>query len=189
MLEQIPILVFGDRDSAIVDEAKAIGLGEEWVYGDPMSVELDAIVSPANTVGEMSGGYDLAIRNKLGGQVQQIAMASLENEKLFLGQARVVESRNSAIPLMIIVPTVVGALAGGNTEVGSLQTKTPCLDVIEAGTYNFMWVAHRSGVARLGSVLLGGGVGGVAKGAALRAMLKGYERAYDEIDELLFGAV
>jgi len=67
MLEQVPILVFGDRDRAIVDEAKSIGLGEDWVYGDPMSVQLDAIVSPANTVGEMSGGYDLVIRNRLGG--------------------------------------------------------------------------------------------------------------------------
>jgi len=116
-------------------------------------------------------------------------MHSLSAEKLFLGQARVVETGSPSITRMIIVPTVVGALAGGNTAVGSLQTKTPSLDLIEAGAYNFMWAAFRGGISRVGSVLLGGGVGGTPKSAALRAMLKGYERAYDEIDEVLFGAV
>ena len=34
--------------------------------------------------------------------------------------------------------------------------------------------------------LLGGGVGGLAAEQALRAMLSGYLRAYDEIDALIF---
>ena len=74
-MQQVPKLIFGDSKHSTVDQAQKMGLGEEWVYGDPMAQELNAIVSPANTVGEMSGGYDLVIRNRLGRQVEQNAMA------------------------------------------------------------------------------------------------------------------
>lgn len=50
-----------------------------------------------------------------------------------------------------------------------------------------MWEAYRRGIARVGSVLFGDGVGGAPKSAAVRVMIKGYELAYDEIDETLFG--
>jgi len=186
-MKTIPILVFGDKTQSVVDRAKAIGLGEEWVTGDPMNARLDAIVSPANTVADMSGGYDLVIRNRLGTQVEDIARNSVDRTPIFLGQARVVDTKNTLIPHMIIVPTVVGALAGGNSEVGSLQSRTPSEDVIERGTYNFMMAAYQSGLNRVGSVLLGGGVGGVNKEIALKAMLVGYLKAYDQIDELIYG--
>ena len=62
----VPVLVFGDLNRSVVARARRIGLGSDWVEGDPMKSNLDAIVSPANTVGEMSGGYDLVIRNRLG---------------------------------------------------------------------------------------------------------------------------
>ena len=186
-MQQVPKLIFGDSKHSTVDQAKKMGLGEEWVYGDPMAQELNAIVSPANTVGEMSGGYDLVIRNRLGRQVEQNAMASLADSPMYLGQARVVATQAN-IPWLIIVPTVVGRLAGqgGNTAVGSLQSKTPGVEVVERGTYSLMHAAFDAGIERVGTVLLGGGVGGLAAEQALRAMLSGYLRAYDEIDEKIF---
>ena len=70
----------------------------------------------------------------------------------------------------------------------SLQSKTPSADVIERGTYNLMIQAFQYGISRVGTVLLGGGVGGVNTDTALAAMSEGYFRAYEEIDELIYGA-
>jgi len=85
----------------------------------------------------------------------------------------------------VVVPTVVGSLVGGNNEVGTIQSLTPSIDVIEIGAYNLLMEAYRSGVKRVGSVLLGGGVGGIRKELALKAMLAGYGKAYDEIYEFI----
>tara|TARA_R110002072_G_C7974114_1_gene535140 strand:- start:243 stop:824 length:582 start_codon:yes stop_codon:yes gene_type:complete len=185
----IPELIFGDQNLAVVERARKMGLGCDWVDGDPMKTSLDAIVSPANTVGEMSGGYDLVIRNRLGSGVERTVMASLEQSPLYLGHARALKIESSIIPWIIVVPTVVGKLAGsgGNTEVGSLQSKTPSAGVIENGTYNLMMEAHKHGISRIGTVLLGGGVGGMNADEALVAMNNGYFRAYEEIDEIIYG--
>ncbi len=77
---EVPSLIFGDLNPSVVEAAKKMNLGEEWVFGDPMSVPLHAIVSPANTLGEMSGGYDLVIRNKLGASVERRVMQNLAEE-------------------------------------------------------------------------------------------------------------
>ncbi|MDB4542911.1 macro domain-containing protein [bacterium] len=183
----IPVLVFGDINRTVVGKARRLGLGQEWIEGDPMSAGLDAIVSPANTAGEMSGGYDLVIRNRLGNKVEASVMESLKETPIYLGQARALKT-GAAIPWIIVVPTVVGKLAGsgGNTEVGSLQSRTPGPDVIESGTYNLMMMAFQNRIDRVGTVLLGGGVGGVNTDIALSAMNDGYFRAYEEIDELIY---
>ena len=187
-MKSVPRLVFGDRYADIVEMARKIGLGEEWCDGDPLKAKLDAIVSPANTIGEMSGGYDLVIRNTLGADVETRVMQSLEEAPLYLGQARALET-GSYIHWIIVVPTVVAKPAGssGNNAVGSLQSRTPGPEVIERGTYNFMIEAYRNGIERVGTVLLGGGVGGIDRQTAIRAMLTGYNCAYDAIDEMEFG--
>ena len=185
VLTEVPVLVFGDRNAAVVEQAKKIGLGEEFIQGDPMNADIDAIVSPANTVGEMSGGYDLVIRNRLGVAVETAVMKSLEKNKIYLGQARTFDTGHPKIKKLIVVPTVVGSLVGGNNEVGTIQSLTPSVDVIEIGAYNLLMEAYRNGIKRVGSVLLGGGVGGVRKEVALKAMLAGYGKAYDEIYELI----
>jgi len=102
---------------------------------------------------------------------------------IFLGQARFFSTFHPSIKSLIVVPTVVASLVGGNNEVGTLQSRTPSIDVIERGTYNLMMEAYRHDIRKVGSVLLGGGVGGVRLEAALRAMLEGYGKAYDEIYE------
>ena len=53
--------------------------------------------------------------------------------------------------------------------------------------YSAMLAAHKSAIKRVGTVLLGGGVGGLRSEVALKAMNDGYFRAYEEIDEILFG--
>ena len=179
-LTDVPTLVFGDRNLTMVAKAKKMGLGSEWIEGDPMNAsDLDAIVSPANTIGEMAGGYDLVIRTRLGAEVERRVKESIKSEKMFLGMARVLET-GASIPKIIVVPTVMATTC-------AVPSKTPGTDVIEIGTYNLMMEAYRNNIKRVGTVLLGGGIGALSPDAALAAMELGYFRAYEEIDELIYG--
>ena len=73
-----------------------------------MTVGVDVITSPANTVGEMSGGYDLVIRNTLGNIVEANAEASIKRLPIRLGRSRIVATSNPGTPYAAITPTVVG---------------------------------------------------------------------------------
>ena len=172
-----PTLVFGDTKRAVVQKAEEMSLGDEFVAGDPLTRKLDAIVSPANTIGEMSGGYDLVIRNFYANQkidVQSKIQQNLLKRPIKLGEARAIKI-GGRVPWLIVVPTVLGKVGAG------FKSTTPSVDVIEKGTYNFMMEAHRKNIKRVGSVLLGGGVGEMNPMMALKAMVAGYDDAYDDI--------
>jgi O-acetyl-ADP-ribose deacetylase (regulator of RNase III) len=176
----VPDLILGDTKTHIIELAEQMGIGDEWVRGDPMSVNLDAIVSPANTIGEMSGGYDLKIRTYFEKYqkipLQQIVQKSIQDKPMVVGQARAIKV-GGTIPWIIIVPTVIGR----NDSFGKMQTKTPSLDIVHKGTYNFMKAAQQAGIKRVGSVLLGAGVGGGDPRKCLEAMGEGY---FDFLDEV-----
>ena len=176
----LPILCIADRKSAAVDYSKNYGLGDEWYPGwDPLAISgLDGIVSPANTIGEMSGGYDLALRTAYQRQkiaVQPIVQESIRKEAIHLGEARALHV-GGIIPWLIVVPTVVGK----NDDFGRMQSTTPSADVISKGTYNMMLSAMNAGLVRIGTVLLGSGVGGMSYMNSVSAMADGYFQFLDE---------
>jgi O-acetyl-ADP-ribose deacetylase (regulator of RNase III) len=177
---KVPELIIADRKVAAVEHAKKVGLGDKWYPGwDPLAVpDLEAIVSPANTIGEMSGGYDLALRNAYQRQkiaVQPIVQKSLRERELLLGQARALKV-GGAVPWLVVVPTVIGK----NDSYGQLQSRVPSLDIIAKGTYNLMLEAYGIGVKNVGTVVLGAGVGGVNYLSAIEAMSEGY---FDFLDD------
>lgn len=170
----LPELHIADRKTAAVEHAKKIGLGDCWYPGwDPLAIQnLDAIVSPANTIGEMSGGYDLVLRTAYQRQsifIQPIVQQSIRLVPIHLGEARAIKV-GGKIPWLIVVPTVVGK----NNSGGSLQSLTPSLDTIRSGTMNMMKEANRVGVKNVGTVLLGAGVGGLDYMKSVAAMAEGY---------------
>ena len=81
----------------------------EVVEGDYFSRPADAMVSPANSFGIMDGGLDLAIRNRLGSQVQrrvQQVILDRHHGELPVGQAEFVETENREWPRLIVAPTM-----------------------------------------------------------------------------------
>jgi O-acetyl-ADP-ribose deacetylase (regulator of RNase III) len=178
----LPTLCIADRKPAAVEHAKKIGLGDEWYPGwDPLEIpNIDAIVSPANTIGEMSGGYDLTLRNAFQHQkiaIQPIVQNSLHETPITLGEARIVRT-GGKIPWLIVVPTVIGK----NDNHGKMQSRTPHSDILVRGTYNLMREATNFGVQRIGTVLLGAGVGGINYLKVVEAMAEGYFEYLDEFE-------
>lgn len=176
----LPILCVADRKSAAVEHAEKLGLGDEWYPGwDPLEIpNIDAIVSPANTLGEMSGGYDLVLRNAYQHQkiaIQPIVQENLRKSPLELGEACAVAT-GGKIPWLIVVPTVLGK----NDAHGKLQSRTSHVDVLRRGTYNLMRAALACDASRIGTVLLGAGIGGINYMHAIAAMSEGY---FDFLDE------
>jgi O-acetyl-ADP-ribose deacetylase (regulator of RNase III) len=176
----LPILCIADRKSAAVEHAEKLGLGDEWYPGwDPLEIpNIDAVVSPANTLGEMSGGYDLVLRNAYQHQkiaIQPIVQESLRASPMELGDARAVPT-GGKIPCLIVVPTVLGK----NDGYGKMQSRTPHVDVLRRGTYNLMKAAVEQSILRVGTVLLGAGVGGINYMNVIEAMSEGY---FDFLDE------
>jgi O-acetyl-ADP-ribose deacetylase (regulator of RNase III) len=77
--------------------------------GDPIDIEADAIVSPANSFGYMNGGIDAVYTHVLGPQVQERLQALLKSEhagELPVGQAVIVATDNKTIPWCVCAPTM-----------------------------------------------------------------------------------
>ncbi len=76
---------------------------------DGIDVRADAIVSPANSFGFMDGGIDAVFTYQLGPQLQHNLQARLRAEwggELPVGQAVVVPTGRSEIPLCVSAPTM-----------------------------------------------------------------------------------
>lgn len=77
--------------------------------GSILSLECDAVVSPANSFGFMDGGIDFAYSNHFGWHVQgrlQAAIARRPFGELLVGEALVVATDNARIPHVISAPTM-----------------------------------------------------------------------------------
>lgn len=89
----------------------------EVVCGDLLDLSCDAIVSPANSFGNMGGGIDKAIDDFHGGRSQSRVMAAIAEHffgELPVGAALVVEMASSRWPFVITSPTmrIPGSIAG-----------------------------------------------------------------------------
>lgn len=76
---------------------------------DPIDVEADAVVSPANSFGYMDGGIDAVYTHVFGPELQERLQALLKAEhagELPVGQAVIVETGNARIPWCVSAPTM-----------------------------------------------------------------------------------
>ncbi|MBS2030279.1 MAG: macro domain-containing protein [Deltaproteobacteria bacterium] len=101
-----------DRTAELVDAWRASFAGVSSVsahHGDFFARPANAMVSPANSFGFMDGGLDLAIRDRLGAQVQANVQAAIEDQfhgELPVGMAVVVESGVKDWPYVVAAPTM-----------------------------------------------------------------------------------
>ncbi len=78
-------------------------------HGSILDLEVDAVVSPANSFGFMDGGIDLLYSSFFGWQVQdrlQEAIRQRHHGELLVGTAEIVETDNARIPFVIAAPTM-----------------------------------------------------------------------------------
>lgn len=89
----------------------------EVLHGDLLKLNADALVSPANSFGEMSGGIDQAIDNFYQGEAQEKAIKLIQTHyygELPVGNAHILTMENQQYPKLILAPTmrIPGRLAG-----------------------------------------------------------------------------
>jgi O-acetyl-ADP-ribose deacetylase (regulator of RNase III) len=76
---------------------------------DFFSRDADALVSPANSFGNMDGGLDAAIRATLGGQIEQRVQDMIIDRyhgEMPVGAAEVVPTGHSRWPFLVVAPTM-----------------------------------------------------------------------------------
>lgn len=100
-----------DLNQTLVDAWKLAFEGSDVavVEGDLTALEVDAIVSPANSFGFMDGGVDYAISVRLGWELQerlQALIKTLPEGELLIGKALVLDTGDATIPFLIAAPTM-----------------------------------------------------------------------------------
>jgi hypothetical protein len=100
------------RDQALGDAWRNYFSGRpdiEIVSGDICSLACDAIVSPANSFGFMDGGLDHQLSEHFGWGLEkqvQTAIGTRPLRELLVGEAIIEPTGNSAIPWLIVAPTM-----------------------------------------------------------------------------------
>ena len=101
-----------DRSSDLIDaweQTFAEFDGVSVRQGDFFAEPADAMVSPANSFGIMDGGLDLAIRDRLGLNIQsrvQRAILEQHHGELPVGSALVVDTDVVDWPFLVVAPTM-----------------------------------------------------------------------------------
>jgi O-acetyl-ADP-ribose deacetylase (regulator of RNase III) len=83
--------------------------GVEVIEGDLFNLDADALVSPANSFGDMGGGIDQRIDTFYNGSAQPAVMARIADEflgELPVGMAVVVEMTSRRFPFLVVAPTM-----------------------------------------------------------------------------------
>ncbi|MCK5520058.1 MAG: macro domain-containing protein [Candidatus Marinimicrobia bacterium] len=78
-------------------------------YGNILDYANGCLVSPANTMGEMSGGLDRQYYNYFGKEIQSTVrnrILPLPNARLPIGNIISIETKHQLIPILLIAPTV-----------------------------------------------------------------------------------
>jgi O-acetyl-ADP-ribose deacetylase (regulator of RNase III) len=103
---------FGDTNLGVAKELAASFDGvsaAEVVVGNLLDLNCDAIVSPANSIGDMGGGIDKAIDDFHQGEAQRRLMAAIAEQfygELPVGVGLVVRVSNSRFPFLVAAPTM-----------------------------------------------------------------------------------
>jgi O-acetyl-ADP-ribose deacetylase (regulator of RNase III) len=107
-----PRLSLADRNGVVAEslarvfhDAPAVEVAE----GDLLDLDCDAVVSPANSFGDMSGGIDKSIDDFHGGAAQRSVMAAIAEQflgELPVGMALIVEIPGRRFPFVVAAPTM-----------------------------------------------------------------------------------
>ena len=128
--------------------------------GSILNLDVEAVVSPANSFGFMDGGIDGVYTKHFGGVVQDTLQAIIKHtptQELLVGQSVMVPTQNEKIPYVISAPTMrVPQILPKDTINPYLATKA-VLQHVRKGL-----------VKRVAFCGMGTGVGGVSAPTGLR---------------------
>jgi O-acetyl-ADP-ribose deacetylase (regulator of RNase III) len=146
--------------------------GVEVLLGDLLDAGCDAIVSPANSFGDMSGGVDKRIDDHFRGATQSAVVQAIRDRyfgELPVGVALVVQMADCRLPLIVASPTMRVPQSVGSTIYAYLAFRGALVSVLQHNLISS---------PRIGSLAVPGlctGVGGMPYGQAARQMRSAYD--------------
>ena len=150
--------------------------------GSILDLDVDAVVSPANSFGFMDGGIDLLYSSFFGWQVQdrlQKLIRERHHGELIVGAAEIVETDNARIPYVIAAPTMRVPMILRDSVNPYLAARAALL-LIKFGTFAAGTLAGEPISYGVGSVAfpgLGTGVGQVGPNTCARQVAAAIEEA------------
>ena len=138
------------------------------VEGDILSLQVDAVVSPANSFGFMDGGLDALYTRFFGPELQERLQRMIREQadgELLVGQALPVETGHARIPWCISAPTMRVPRRLESAEPAYLATRAAVRCALAAGLESMSIPG------------MGTGTGGLPPEPAARAMLRGIQDA------------
>lgn len=132
----------------IFKEAKNV----EVVQGNILYLQADAIVSPTNSFGDMSGGLDKAIDNFFEGEAQRKIQAQIRTQyygELQVGNALTIKMDNTRFPNIVFAPTMRIPATVKNTINAYLAMRAI---LIEAKKFNFSTIVIPSLCSGIGKM-------------------------------------
>ena len=160
-------VLIADHNKSTIASLQECNPSFEVEAGNPLAFDIDAVVSPANTMGIMNGGYDAVLRRYFGIGIEYTVQKYLAKYNIDVGQAIAVKTGHPKVHWLIVTPTVsvTGEGLSGHESVSY------------ACAYNAVKVAHQRGVKYLGMTGLGSGVGGLDRRVSARQQFQGIEDA------------
>ena len=146
--------------------------GVEVLHGDLFDLECDAVVSPANSFGDMSGGVDQRIDRFYDGAAQRESMKRIADRfhgELPVGAATIIELESRRFPFLIVAPTMRVPSRVSETINAYLALRAALAVVVDH---------NRAGCSPISSVAVPGlatGVGGMAVEDAAIQMRAAYD--------------
>lgn len=144
---------------------------------DPIDIEADAVVSPANSFGYMDGGIDAVYTHVFGTQLQQRLQEVLKLEfagELPVGQAVIVETGSVLIPWCVSAPTMRQPMGVADTLNAFLAFRAALLAVRDHNR------TKRSPIRRLLCPGLGTAVGNMPAPRCARQMRAAWDRVVEQ---------
>jgi O-acetyl-ADP-ribose deacetylase (regulator of RNase III) len=148
-------IILIDKNLDIVEEYKKVsGKNVTTLQGNILLLDVEAVVSPANSFGRMNGGIDYWYTQFFGTGLQiqlQKEIHNLWKGELPVGKAIVVPTNHFPIKYLVSAPTMRTPQV---LPSGSINAYLACKAALEA--------AHISGIKSIAIPGLGTGVGGMA---------------------------
>jgi O-acetyl-ADP-ribose deacetylase (regulator of RNase III) len=175
-----PLLSLGDRTSDVAHalaEAFAEVPGVQVLEGDLLDADCEAIVSPANSFGDMGGGIDKAIDDLHQGAAQRAVRAAIAERfygELPVGMALIVEVPGPRFPLIVVAPTMRVPGKIGHSLNAYLSMRAALVAVRRHND-----LGHRP-IRHLAVPGLGTGIGGMGAAEAAHQMRTAYDQIMGE---------
>ena len=163
-------ILIADHNKSTIASINECNPSFDVELGNPLAFDIDAVVSPANTMSIMNGGYDAVLRRYSGVGIEYTVKQYFDKFKLDVGEAIAVITGHSKVEWLIVTPTV--SVTGEGLS-GHASVSYSC-------AYNAVKVAHEKGVKYLGMTGLGSGVGGLDRRVSAKQQVQGIEDAMNE---------